>query len=247
MAGKAGRAIMQYSQNGVKTGMMLLMSATVQKTIIPWKRFWCRFGDAIHVGEDRQGFLTDPEGELFTCLHNPHLFKSEKLLNEKCLILCGDPGTGKSTVLQQTKSTLENSLGADGKLIWLEFRDVPSESAFARRTFESDVWKQWQNSTGKLVLVVDGVDEGLVKILGFVAYLASELRNAPIQRLQIVLACRSAVWPVSEGEQLIGLWGIIEKPPVFELCPLRHRDAVQAAETSGIDAVKFRGCPRQLG
>jgi len=138
LAGKAGRAIMQYSQNGVKTGMMLLMSTTVQKTIIPWKRFWCRFGDAIHVGEDRQGFLTDPEGELFTRLHNPHLFTFDKLLNEKCLILCGDPGTGKSTVLQQAKSALENSLGADGKLIWLEFRDVPSESAFARRTFESD-------------------------------------------------------------------------------------------------------------
>jgi hypothetical protein len=215
------------------------MAAVEQKPIIPWKRFWCRFGDAIHVGDDRQGFLTDPEGELFTRLHNPHLFTFDKLLNEKCLILCGDPGTGKSTVLQQAKSTLENSLGADGKLIWLEFRDVPSESAFARRTFESDVWKQWQNSTGKLVLVVDGVDEGLVKIPGFVAYLASELRNTPIQRLQIVLACRSAVWPVSEGEQLIGLWGIIEKPPVFELCPLRHRDAVQAAEMSEIDAIKF--------
>ncbi len=108
----------------------------------------------------------------------------------------------------------KNSLGSGGKLIWLEFRDVPSESAFARRTFESDIWKQWQNSTGKLVLVVDGVDEGLVKIPGFVAYLASELRNAPIERLQIVLVCRSAVWPISEGEQLIGLWGIIEKSPV---------------------------------
>lgn len=215
------------------------MSAAKQKPLIPWTRFWCRFGDAIHVGEERQGFLTDPEGELFTRLHNLHLFTFEKLLNEKCLILCGDPGTGKSTVLQQSKSTLENSLGTDGKLIWLEFRDVPSESAFARRTFESDVWKQWQNSTGKLVLVVDGVDEGLVKIPGFVAYLASELRNVPIQRLQIVLACRSAVWPISEGQQLIGLWGIIEKPPVFELCPLRHRDAVQAAEMSGVDAIKF--------
>jgi hypothetical protein len=76
------------------------MPATIQKQLILWKRFWCRFGDAIHVGEDRQGFLTDPEGELFTRSYNSHLFTFDKLLSEKCLILCGDPGTGKTTVLQ---------------------------------------------------------------------------------------------------------------------------------------------------
>ena len=160
-------------------------------------------------------------------------------MHEKCLILCGDPGTGKSTALQQARPILENALGADAKLIWLEFRDVPNESVFARRTFESDAWKQWENSSGKLALVVDGVDEGLVKIPGFVSYLAGELRNAPIDRLQIVLVCRSAEWPVSEGQQLIGLWGVIEKPPIFELCPLRQCDAMQAAEALGIDAFAF--------
>jgi len=218
--------------------MMLPMPAMVQKAIIPWKRFWCRFGDAIHVGDERQGFLTDPEGE-FTRYYNPHLFTLDQLLKEKSLILCGDPGTGKSTVLQQAKSTLENSIGADGRLIWLEFRDVPNEAVFARRIFESIAWKEWYGSTGKLVLVVDGVDEGLVKIPGFVSYLAGELRNAPIDRLQIILACRSAEWPINEGQQLIGLWGIVEKPPIFELCPLRQRDAMQAAEAYGMDAIAF--------
>ena len=175
------------------------MPAPTQKPIIPWKRFWCRFGDAIHIGDEHQGqgFLTDPDRD-FTRFYNPHLFTFEDLVREKCLILCGDPGTGKSTALQQARPILENVLGADAKLIWLEFRDVPNESVFARRTFESDAWKQWKNSSGKLALVVDGVDEGLVKIPGFVSYLAGELRNAPIDRLQIVLVCRSAEWPVSE-------------------------------------------------
>ncbi|MDD5139492.1 MAG: hypothetical protein PHY43_04425 [Verrucomicrobiales bacterium] len=49
---------------------------------------------------------------------------------------------------------------------------MPNESVFARRTIESDAWKQWENSSGKLALVVDGVDEELVKILGFVSYLS---------------------------------------------------------------------------
>jgi len=215
------------------------MKAPMEKTIIPWKRFWCRSGDKIHVGDHQQGFLTDPEGELYARLLNPHLVTFDKLLNEKCLILWGDPGIGKSTVLQQGKSALESSLGTNDKLIWLDFRDVPNEQVFARRTFESITWKGWQSSTGKLVLVVDGVDEGLVKIPGFIGYLVSELRNMPVERLQVILACRSAEWPISEGQQLIGLWGIVEKPPIFELCPLRHRDAVQAAEMSGVDGHNF--------
>lgn len=213
------------------------MTAPVQKTIIPWKRFWCRFGESIHLGgdEQHQGFLSDPDDE-FTRFYNPHLFTLDQLLHEKCLILCGDPGAGKSTALQQAKSLFADSLGADSKLIWLEFRDVPSDSAFARRTFESAAWKEWQRSSGKLALVVDGVDEGLVKIPGFVSYLAAELASAPIRRLQIVIVCRSAEWPVSEGQQLIGLWESTDKPPIFELCPLRQRDAMQAAETLGVDA-----------
>lgn len=59
--------------------------------MIPWKRFWCRFGEPIHVGEHAQGFLTDPDEE-FTKAYNPNLFTLDQLLTESCLILCGDPG-----------------------------------------------------------------------------------------------------------------------------------------------------------
>ncbi len=200
---------------------------------------WCRFGDGIHLGDDRQGFLTDPEGELLTRLYNPHLLTFDRLLEHKCLILCGDPGTGKSTVLQESKAALENLLGSNGNVIWIDFRDVPSDVVFSRRTFESATWKQWQNSNSRLVLVVDAIDEGLVKIPGFVSYLAGELRSAPIERLQTILVCRSVEWPSNEGAELTRLWGFSEKQPVFELCPLRHRDAVQAAEVLGVDSSKF--------
>lgn len=183
--------------------------------MIPWKRFWCRFGGPIHVGDDRQGFLTDPEGD-FTKAYNPNLSTLEQLLNEPCLILCGDPGIGKSTVVEQAKDALKVSLGEGGRMISLEFRDVPNEIVFAKQTFESLNWQQWRSATGKLVLVVDGVDEGLVKIRGFVSWLAAQLRQEPIERLQVILVCRSAEWPVNEGQQLISLWGHFEKPPIFE-------------------------------
>ncbi|MEW6306596.1 MAG: hypothetical protein AB1705_24285 [Verrucomicrobiota bacterium] len=185
-----------------------------------------------------QGFLTDPEGE-FTKLYNPKLFTLDQLATEPCLILCGDPGIGKSTVIQQHTDSLKSSLGERGHFISIDFRDVPSESAFTRWTFDSPTWRTWRGSTEKLLLVVDGVDEGLVKIPGFVSYLAASLRNEPLDRLKLILACRSAEWPVNEGPQLISLFGNFEKPPIYELCPLRQRDARLAAEMNGLNPHDF--------
>jgi hypothetical protein len=77
-------------------GTIVQMLAAGQKQLIPWKRFWCRFGGPIHVGEHVQGFLTNPENE-FTKFYNPELFTLDQLATEPCLILCGDPGIGKTT------------------------------------------------------------------------------------------------------------------------------------------------------
>ncbi|MBE0544866.1 MAG: hypothetical protein IH623_26300 [Verrucomicrobia bacterium] len=206
--------------------------------MIPWKRFWCPFGGPIHVGDQLQGFLTDPEGE-FTKLYNPELFTLDQLATESCLILCGDPGIGKSTVIQQHKDALKSSLGERGNFILIDFRDVPSESAFTRWTVDSPDWQRWRASTDKQLLVVDGVDEGLVKIPGFVSFLAASLRNEPLDRLKLILACRSAEWPVNEGPQLISLFGNFEKPPIYELCPLRQCDAELAAEKNGLKPHDF--------
>lgn len=209
-----------------------------QKPFIPWKRFWCRFGGPIHVGDQVQGFLTDPEGE-FTKLYNPELFTLDQLATESFLILCGDPGIGKSTVIQQHKDALKSLLGVHGHFILIDFRDIPSDTAFNRWTIDSSAWQRWKASTEKLLLIVDGVDEGLVKIRGFVSYLAALLRNEPLDRLKVILACRSAEWPVNEGAQLISLFGNFEKPPIYELCPLRQCDAELAAEKNGLKPHDF--------
>ena len=205
---------------------------------IPWKRFWTRYDEPIHVGSDQRGFLSDPEDEFIRYLQ-PNVSTLDNLLSERCLVLWGDPGIGKSTVLGDAKGDIENSLGNDGRMIWIEFRDIPSDGVFARRTFDSPEWQEWKRGTGILVLVIDGVDEGLIKIPGFLSFLTGQLRIEGVERLRLILACRSSAWSFSEGEQLIGLWGQFEKLPIFELCPLRETDAALAAEKWGLDRKAF--------
>src|ERR1017187_5056903 len=139
------------------------MSAATDKPLIPWKRFWRRFDESPHVGDEEQGFLTDPEGQ-FTRYYNPHLRTLDQLLTEPCLILCGDPGSGKTTELERAKARFEQVLRPGDRMIWLQFRDVPSEAVFARKTFDSQIWNAWRNSSGKMTLLLDSVDEGLIKI-----------------------------------------------------------------------------------
>jgi len=215
------------------------MPAVSSKVMIPWKRFWCHFGGPIHVGHGNEGFLSDPEDK-FTKYYNPNLRPLHQLLHKPCLILCGDPGSGKSTVIREAAEELKQSLGANGNLISIEFRHIPTESIFTKRTFDSLLWQQWRNSTGKLLLIIDGIDEGLIKIPDFISYLSGQLRTEPIDRLNIILVCRSAEWPQSQGLELISLWeGDPKLPPIFELCPLRQIDVELAAENWGLNKSSF--------
>jgi hypothetical protein len=226
------------SLSSTNSNRIFFMSVNWQKPIIPWKRFWCPFGETIHIGEHAQGFLTDPESQFYKA-YNQNLFTLDQLLGESCLILCGDPGMGKSTVIQQAQEALKKTLAEDGYLIFLDFRDLPTEAVFERRTVHSAEWRRWRSSTGTLVLVVDGVDEGLVKIPGFIGYLRSQLANEPLERLKLILVCRSAEWPVNEGRQLISLWRHAKEQQIYELCPLRQHDVEEAAEKWGLDRRAF--------
>lgn len=196
----------------------------------PWARYWVPLNSRICMGsgwDDTPGFLADPEDGFLGKHENAHLLPTVKLLAVEpgCLVLCGEPGMGKSQTLRSHYETRDGA-----QLLRIEFRDVPDSGRFERLTVQSPGWSTWRNGTEMLTLVIDGVDEGLIKIAGFVDFLTGLLRPEPIERLQVVLACRSLEWPHSEGQRLIASWGEKSRCGVFELCPLRDRDARIAAE-----------------
>lgn len=220
-------------------------SATAQVHIVPWHRFWCPLGGVIHCSGDGGGFLTDPEDD-FGRHANPQISRLSALLPETGpLVLCGEPGIGKSTELAGMRAMLEAN--RDGPVIWIIFRDIADAADFRRQTLDSAVWQEWRAGTARLTLVVDGVDEGLLRVPNFVNDLTALLKGEPITRLRLVLACRTAEWPLDAGRRLLALWSDEKVKAFYELCPLRRVDAELAATVRGTDAAKFLEAVWQRG
>jgi len=70
----------------------------MQKQNYNWQRFWCSTTGNLKL--DYSGFLQDPEAEYGSFL-NPDVINFDAISNIPCLILLGEAGIGKTTVIEQ--------------------------------------------------------------------------------------------------------------------------------------------------
>lgn len=217
-------------------------SASSGNGIIQWQRFWCPLGSVIHCGLEGQGYLTDPTDK-YGRHANPNAKSLFQILPKiGPLVLCGEPGIGKTMELENAGVAFENDRHQQGgHLSWIVFRDVADSADFRRLTVDSPDWQAWRgnSSTMTMTLVVDGVDEGLLRVPNFINDLVALLKREPIARLRLVLVCRTAEWPIEMGRRLTALWSEQSASPFYELCPLRQKDVELAASTRGVDAARF--------
>ncbi len=215
--------------NDQSSGQIVVDSRDIMEVPLNWRRYWQPIqGDPNHVVED-QGFLPDPE-VLYSRLLIPKAFTLAELANHKCLVLCGEPGMGKSVTLEQVRATITESAGDQKLVFWRSFhRDLLSCEDLLQQLKDFPAWKSWIENDSDLSIVIDGVDEGLVAAPQFVGRLITELRDGPIERLRLTLTCRAADWPKSEGDELLRLWPADSNTGVYSLKHLRAKDACEAA------------------
>lgn len=206
---------------------------------IPWKRWWTPLGGPIHL-EQTGGFLSDPVSE-FGHLYSLNVFPLDDLLQRHCLILCGEPGIGKTRELDELETRLTTVANAP-QVLRVNFRSCLDGADFRKKVFESHSWAAWLQSSNSLLLIVDGVDEGLWLAPSFLEWLIDKLRtDVPLDRLSVIFACRTLEWPQALGAQLAALWGEPKEQEgpapggfQFELCPLTRSAVVQAATAHSI-------------
>jgi predicted NACHT family NTPase len=198
-----------------------------------WKRFWCPRSGSINLACG--GYLCDPEAE-WGKIYNPDLVTFKTISNLPCLALLGEPGIGKTHALEAEQKEIISEIQKQGeRVLSLDMRSFGSEDRLIRRLFDSQEFTEWLKGTHQLHIFLDSFDECLLRIDTLATLLVDEFKiyRDEIKRLNLRIACRTAVWPAVLEEGLQEIWGK-NNVGIYELAPLRRIDVSQAAKIAGI-------------
>lgn len=197
-----------------------------------WKRFWYPKGGTCKL--DFAGYLDDPESS-YAHITNPEVVPFEAISGTPCLILLGEPGSGKSTAMEQA---FEEAKRQGKPVLKSGLRGFDSGSELSNEIFSNSVFQDWLNSTYQLDLFLDSLDEGLLSLSVLSDTLSRKLKNFPCERLNLRLTCRTADWRGTLEENLRQMWGK-DDVEVYELAPLRRVDIEKAAGKNHLDSEAF--------
>jgi predicted NACHT family NTPase len=201
-----------------------------------WKRFWCPRTKFINLSDN--GFLYDPESE-YGKYFNTDLVQLEDIFDQHCIILLGEPGMGKSFVLQSNRPKIEGKVSQNGgKLIWKDLRSFGNEVRLIDELFKCPLTKSWIAGDYPLYMFLDSLDECLLHIDTVASIIAEQIKDLPTDRLFLRIACRTAEWPITLEKSLSKIWNETFIS-VLELAPLRKTDVSRAAKVNGINSQSF--------
>ena len=190
-----------------------------------WTRFWAPLGS---VAINLDGFLTDPEDELGARL-NPNARSWSALAEQPCLVLLGEPGMGKSTEVERAACARVEA----GRAKHVDLSLYPNEERLLRDVFDDGAVARWIGDGAPFELFFDALDESLFLGSALVKNLIARLRGLPLERTRVRIACRTADWPSALEVALRALYPE-SACSVWELLPLRRKDAIEAARASGV-------------
>lgn len=200
---------------------------------LPWgntrvERFWCARDAVIH---DDDGFLHDPTGQ-WGAARNPNVVTVDVLRKPRCVVIVGEPGSGKSETLRLHGPLLPPGVEAAVPAVHLDLAEFGTEDRLARALFDHPTVHAWRATAGgELCVVLDSLDECKERVAHVATVLGAEFERWPTDRLFLRICSRTADWPESLQPVLERLF---PDASVFELLPLRRLDVEHLAEQAGV-------------
>ncbi|ADM71976.1 hypothetical protein GMA19_04206 [Paenibacillus polymyxa E681] len=176
------------------------------------------------------GFLVDPE-DSFTKIQHPDLVTLSNLQDRQCLILLGEPGSGKSTVFDEMEDQLKKI--TSGYIIFVNLKTITTEQFFIDSIVKDEKYVKWQQEQdSKLYLVLDSFDEGFMQLQVLCDLLEGVWRKLDVSRLYLRIACRTGAFPSGFEYELECRF---QKKNVhfYRLAPLREKDVETASVDNG--------------
>jgi hypothetical protein len=200
-----------------------------------WIRFWLPRNAPLRF--DAHGYLADPQEPLGDT-YNPELWQIETIADIPCLILLGEPGMGKSTVLRSHGEAIKSTVEAAGDAyLFYNLGMFQTDGLLHQQIFGSQVYQRWLAGSHRLYLLLDSLDECRLNIKTVATLLAEQLQECPTDRLYLRIACRTTQWVSGLEQALRKKWG--EAVGVFDLAPLRRVDIASAAIAAECDPQAF--------
>lgn len=201
----------------------------------PIERFWSARDASIVL--DADGFLRDPSPNDWLGSRNTQARSTETLRGVRCLVLLGEPGSGKSTALGMDPS-LPAAVGILpegflGTLTAISLTDFRSEDRVATLLDADPALVAWAAGEGELALVLDAFDECQAGVEHLGRMLSNRVARWPTERMVLRIACRTAQWPAALESRLKAEFG--DGLEVVEISPLRAADAAAIAEGRRLD------------
>lgn len=194
------------------------------------ERFWCPRDGAYAL--DADGFLRDPNATWFgTQSAYRDVIRTGELGKDRCLVLLGEPGAGKSTAIAETARAAADEV----PVVSINLASYGSEDRLVREVFNDPDIVTWTVGSGPLLLVLDSLDEVRARVPHVGAVIADRVRQLPYDRLFLRIACRTADWPAGLEQSLKELFGTVA---VFEILPLRRVD-VSVIASAWCDSARF--------
>lgn len=193
-----------------------------------WKRFFAQRHEALYL--DYRGYLRNPEsgdGKLM----NARVLPFEKLSDIACLVIVGEPSTGKTTALKAERAREEARIKEEGaESIWLDVLEFETITALRDAIAQTSVWA---NPNKLAYLFIDNLDECSAGVEKLTNVLFPFLFKRRPEQLRLRLVCRTAEWRSEFERRLTEIW---PQTQVYEIAPLRRIDIETAAIAHGLDA-----------